>query len=1138
MARKSSSANEEILPDELRCGRTDGKQWRCKRRVMDSLKLCEIHYLQGKHRQYREKVPESLKLQRKRKNNDEATETVVVDNAEATAPRELNMELRKNKKKKVKLAESSESVTVTDSASGSGSVPVRKKTIKQCDSQLDLIRMVLEREVEKRKKNNNENKKNKKKKKKKKEMKVEEVEFNEGELRRELPNGVMEISPASTPHDYNNVSSHCDVKVGVDHNRVVAVTPRNFRSKNVDRVALGKLQVVPYGPSLKKVNTKRKCHLCQRSESVNLVQCSSCNKEFFCYDCIRERYLDTRKEVKKACPVCQGTCTCKVCLADQCNDSESKSYLSGKSRVDRILHFHYLICMLLPVLKRISENLETELETEAKIKGKNISDIQINQVEFGYNENIYCNHCNTPILDLHRRCSNCSYSLCLSCCEKSSQGRTSGEINSSMLKLPDRRKACVDSEGHILDQKDISCDNLTPTLKLPEETNCNDIEKVSCPPTLTLTEETSCNDIEKVSCPPTLTLPEETSCNDIEKVSCPPTLTLPEETSCNDIEKVSCPPTLTLPEKTSCNDIEKVSCPPMLTLPEETSCNDIEKVSCPSTELGGCGTGLLDLRCISPMTLLKEMEVKAEEIVCSYDIPDTSDKSSSCSLCFDTDLNSNRYNQLQKAAEREDPSDNCLFCPTVLDINGSNFEHFQKHWGKGHPIVVQDVLQSTSNLSWNPLLMFCTYLEQSITKYENNKELLESCLDWCEVEINIRQYFTGSLKCRPQRNTWHEMLKLKGWLSSQVFKEEFPAHFSEVIDALPVQEYMNPMSGPLNLAAKLQHGSVKHDIGPYVYISYGCADIEADSVTKLCCDSYDVVNIMTHSADVPLSTEQLTKIRKLLKKHKALCQVESVDTEQLPEQEVKGMTLSHAEEMEQKGLPSMGKEGMEFFRRVDRTSCISSTGAKKASTQSMDNNISQDGERGIFSDSEPSLDGTVHTTNLSEHNNPRSPSESSNSYKKKFPEHSGAQWDVFRRQDVPKLIEYIKRHCDELTYTHDSHKMVHPILDQSIFLDNTHKKRLKEEFKIEPWTFQQHVGEAVIIPAGCPYQIRNSKCGVHAVLEFVSPENVTECIQLIDELRQLPEDHKAKVDKLEVKKMALHSMSTAIKEICQLTCQT
>lgn len=45
-----------------------------------------------------------------------------------------------------------------------------------------------------------------------------------------------------------------------------------------------------------------------------------------------------------------------------------QAYLSGKSRVDRILHFHYLICMLLPVLKRLSEDREAELEREAKIR--------------------------------------------------------------------------------------------------------------------------------------------------------------------------------------------------------------------------------------------------------------------------------------------------------------------------------------------------------------------------------------------------------------------------------------------------------------------------------------------------------------------------------------------------------------------------------------------------------------------------------------------------------------------------------------------------------------------------------------------------------------------------------------------------
>nr|TKR78631.1 hypothetical protein D5086_0000280490 [Populus alba] len=109
----------------------------------------------------------------------------------------------------------------------------------------------------------------------------------------------------------------------------------------------------------------------------------------------------------------------------------------------------------------------------------------------------------------------------------------------------------------------------------------------------------------------------------------------------------------------------------------------------------------------------------------------------------------------------------------------------------------------------------------------------------------------------------------------------------------------------------------------------------------------------------------------------------------------------------------------------------------------------------------------------------------------------------FRRQDVPKLTEYLRRHFNEFTYTYGLQKhMVHPILDQNFFLDASHKMRLKEEFKIEPWSFEQHVGEAVIIPAGCLYQIRNLKSCVSLVLDFLSPENVTECIQLIDELRQ------------------------------------
>jgi hypothetical protein len=28
---------------------------------------------------------------------------------------------------------------------------------------------------------------------------------------------------------------------------------------------------------------------------------------------------------------------------------------------------------------------------------------------------------------------------------------------------------------------------------------------------------------------------------------------------------------------------------------------------------------------------------------------------------------------------------------------------------------------------------------------------------------------------------------------------------------------------------------------------------------------------------------------------------------------------------------------------------------------------------------------------------------------------------------------------------------------------------------VEPWTFEQKLGEAVLIPAGCPHQVRNLK---------------------------------------------------------------
>lgn len=39
-------------------------------------------------------------------------------------------------------------------------------------------------------------------------------------------------------------------------------------------------------------------------------------------------------------------------------------------------------------------------------------------------------------------------------------------------------------------------------------------------------------------------------------------------------------------------------------------------------------------------------------------------------------------------------------------------------------------------------------------------------------------------------------------------------------------------------------------------------------------------------------------------------------------------------------------------------------------------------------------------------------------------------------------------------------------------LNEEHRQELREQHGIHVWHFEQHVGEAVFIPAGCPHQVR------------------------------------------------------------------
>ncbi|XP_042506397.1 lysine-specific demethylase JMJ25-like [Macadamia integrifolia] len=476
-------------------------------------------------------------------------------------------------------------------------------------------------------------------------------------------------------------------------------------------------------------------------------------------------------------------------------------------------------------------------------------------------------------------------------------------------------------------------------------------------------------------------------------------------------------------------------------------------VPCPPKELGGCGHRRLKLKRILSKFWVLNLHVKVEEMLRGFDV-ETYHLKQLCS--------SRTEETIRTAAFRKDASDNNLYCPSSEDaLTEEGLLGFQRHWVNGEPVIVRNVLERTSGLSWEPMVMWralCGNVDMETgSKFYEVKAI--DCLAGCEVEISTYDFFKGYTEGRTYQNSWPEMLKLKDWPPSDTFENLLPRHCDEFIKALPFHEYTDPRAGFLNLAVKLPQDSLKPDLGPKSYIAYGIREElgRGDSVTKLHCDMSDAVNILTHTGEVTLSDEQCSLIEMLKRKHRAQDEREQLTIFQSCQQ------LVTDEESEESNFPGFPLEGN-------------------------------------------------HQT-------------------------GGALWDIFRRKDVDKLQAYLRKYSHEFRHTYCSRvqQVAHPIHDQSFYLTSAHKRKLKEEYGVEPWTFAQRVGEAVFIPAGCPHQVRNLKSCIKVAMDFVSPENVGECFRLSDEFRQLPKNHKAREDKLEIKKTVLHAISQSIKDLEDLT---
>ncbi|KAK9910176.1 hypothetical protein M0R45_034148 [Rubus argutus] len=234
--------------------------------------------------------------------------------------------------------------------------------------------------------------------------------------------------------------------------------------------------------SMEKERVSLMCHQCRRNDKSGVVHCSKCKAKRFCYECIERWYPGkTREDFENACPFCCGNCNCKACLREflvkPCRELEP----SGK-----LQRLRYLLYKALPVLRHIHTEQSSELEIEAKIRGVQLTDKDINRTIIDQSERMYCDNCYTSIVDFHRGCPNpdCSYDLCLTCCKELRDGCQPGgsEGETSNQQAVDRAHKQV--KGHCWESQIASSSDdskVDPSISFPDWRADTD-RSIPCPP--------------------------------------------------------------------------------------------------------------------------------------------------------------------------------------------------------------------------------------------------------------------------------------------------------------------------------------------------------------------------------------------------------------------------------------------------------------------------------------------------------------------------------------------------------------------------------------------------------------------------------------------------------------------------------
>lgn len=173
---------------------------------------------------------------------------------------------------------------------------------------------------------------------------------------------------------------------------------------------------------------------------------------------------------------------------------------------------------------------------------------------------------------------------------------------------------------------------------------------------------------------------------------------------------------------------------------------------------------------------------------------------------------------------------------------------------------------------------------------------------------------------------------------------------------------------------------------------------------------------------------------------------------------------------------------------------------------------------------------------------------------------AGALWDLYRREDIPVLRQFIldvvagkvgvlgEVKCPGFYYKGKKltvEDIKDPVHDQAIMLTASHRAvAALPPYNLHSWMIEQYEYEGVVIPAACAHQVRNLRSCIKIALDFVSPESVPHCLAQREERRVLAiEEVKERLgnldaneeieqrhfhDKLQVVNMVVHGLSEAL----------